>query len=124
MRNETKVQKEILKFLQDNEIFAWRVNNMGVPDPHCKGGWRKQTGYNMPGMSDIIGIYRGKFLAIEVKAPGRKKNVSDNQVNFIERVLKEDGVAFVAESVEDVKKNLTGVFGTAVFKDDFLKKIK
>lgn len=106
MKKETQVQKEILKFLRDNNIFCWRVNNMGIPDPRCKGGWRKQNGYNMVGMSDILGVYEGKFLAIEVKAPSRIKNVSEKQQEFIERVKKEGGTAFVACCCEDVKNNL------------------
>lgn len=103
MKKETLVQKEILKFLKDKGIFCWRVNNTGIPDPMVKGGWRKPTGYSMPGMSDIIGVYKGKFLAIEVKAPGRKKNVSENQKAFLEKVFNEGGFALVAESVEEVK---------------------
>lgn len=107
MRKETQTQKEILKFLQDKGVFCWRVNNTGIPDPRCKGGWRKPTGYSMPGMSDIIGIWKGKFLAIEVKALGRKKNVSEKQKEFIWKVNNEGGVAFVADSVEDVKNLLS-----------------
>jgi penicillin-binding protein-related factor A (putative recombinase) len=103
---ETEVQKKILKKLREHKIFCWRVNNMGVPDPRIKGGWRKQTGYNMPGMSDILGIFNKKFLAIEVKAPGRIKNVSETQEDFIKKVKKNGGVAFVADSWEVVKKKL------------------
>lgn len=99
---ETDVQKEILNYLRDKGIFCWRVNNMGVPDPRIRGGWRKQTGYNMPGMSDILGIWRGKFIAIEVKAPGRIKNVSDKQKEFMRKVNDEGGLAFVADSVKIV----------------------
>lgn len=116
MRKETVVQKEIMKFLQDNEVFCWRVNNTGVPDPSAKGGWRKQNGYNMPGMSDILGLFHGKFIAIEVKTPERKTNVSDTQQNFIDNVNLQGGVAFVASSVEDVIFNLTAYFGSTVFK--------
>jgi penicillin-binding protein-related factor A (putative recombinase) len=103
---ETEVQKKILKKLREHKIFCWRVNNMGVPDPNAKGGWRKQNGFNMPGMSDILGVFNKKFLAIEVKAPGRIKNVSEKQQKFIDKVKKNGGVAFVADSWELVKKKL------------------
>jgi Holliday junction resolvase len=52
------------------------------------------------GVSDIIGIYKGRYLAIEVKAP--KKEPSENQRAFIDRVNHEGGLAFVARSVDDV----------------------
>ena len=86
--------------------MAWRVNNMGVPDHSVRGGWRKQTGYNMPGMSDILGIFNGKFLAIEVKSPQRIKRVSETQQDFIDKVIEEGGIAFVAGSWEDVVNNI------------------
>jgi hypothetical protein len=53
-----------------------------------------------PGIADIIGIYRGKFLAIELKAP--KGVLSDNQKVFLKRVLDEGGIAIVAKSLDDV----------------------
>lgn len=103
---ETEVQKKILKKLREKGVFCWRVNNTGIPDPTCRGGWRKQTGYNMPGMSDIIGIYNGKFLAIEVKCPTRIHNVSDDQDSFLQKVEDERGISMVAGSWEDVKITL------------------
>jgi penicillin-binding protein-related factor A (putative recombinase) len=106
MKNEIKVQKEILNYLKKMGVFCWRVNNIGIPDPRCKGGWRKQNGYNMLGMSDIIGIYNGKFLAIEVKAPGRIKNVSENQTIFLENVKKYGGISIIVDSCEKVVEEL------------------
>jgi len=59
---------------------------------------------NPKGVSDIIGIYKGRFLAIEVKTP--KGKVTEAQRAFIDRVNKEGGIAFVARSVEDVIEKL------------------
>jgi penicillin-binding protein-related factor A (putative recombinase) len=56
------------------------------------------------GISDILGVYEGRFLAIEVKRPGGR--VSSEQRAFIERVNEEGGVGFVAYSVDDVVKRL------------------
>ena len=103
---ESEVQRKILKKLREAGIFAWRVNNMGVPDPSARGGWRVQTGYNMPGMSDILGVFNGKFMAIEVKSPERVKRVSDKQKEFLAKVKDEGGCAFVASCWEDVVNNL------------------
>lgn len=53
-----------------------------------------------PGVADIIGIYQGKFLAIELKAP--RGYLSDDQRAFLETVRAQGGIAFMAKSVEDV----------------------
>lgn len=52
------------------------------------------------GSSDLIGwTLTGKFLAIEVKRPG--KNPTKEQQNFLDAVTKAGGVAGVARCVED-----------------------
>lgn len=56
------------------------------------------------GVSDIIGIYKGRFLAIEVKKPGAKP--TNHQWNFLKAVHENGGIALVARSVEDVAEIL------------------
>lgn len=56
------------------------------------------------GVSDILGIYKGKFLAIELKAPKGKPSLA--QVDFLDRVRSEGGIAILAYSLEDVIKGL------------------
>lgn len=60
--------------------------------------------HKIRGVSDILGMYKGKFFAIEVKAP--KGRTSDEQATFLANIHKEGGIAFVARSIEDVKKSL------------------
>jgi penicillin-binding protein-related factor A (putative recombinase) len=103
---EPEIQKNILKKLREKGFLVWRVNNTGIPDPSVRGGWRKQTGYNMTGMSDILGVYKGRFLAIEVKTPERIKNVSEKQQEFLNKVRKNGGIAMVADSLELVLQKL------------------
>lgn len=56
------------------------------------------------GSADLIGWYKGKFLAIEVKQPG--KNATPDQQNFINQVNDSGGIAFVAHSVDEAVKEL------------------
>lgn len=56
------------------------------------------------GVSDIIGIYKGRFLAIELKAP--RGYLSDDQKAFLAAVEAQGGIAFMAKSVEDVIRGL------------------
>ena len=53
-----------------------------------------------PGVSDFLGIYKGRFLAIEAKAPHGKP--SPAQTEFLDRVRKDGGIAILAYSVDDV----------------------
>lgn len=58
-----------------------------------------QTGLCV-GSADLIGIWNGRFVAIEVKQPG--KYPRKKQKRFLEVVRKLGGIAGVARSVEDV----------------------
>lgn len=56
------------------------------------------------GSSDLIGFYRGRFLAIECKsARGRP---TEEQQNFLDEVTRNGGIGIVARSVEDVLERL------------------
>jgi hypothetical protein len=57
-----------------------------------------------PGISDILGVYRGTFLAIEIKAP--RGHASPLQIEFLKRVKEEGGIAILAYSVDDVIRGL------------------
>lgn len=62
-------------------------------------------GSQMRGVPDIVGCYRGLFVAFEVKRPvvGR---LSDLQAHRIDQIKAVKGHAFVVYGVEDVKKAL------------------
>jgi Holliday junction resolvase len=67
---------------------------------------------SMKGIADILGCYQGRFLAIEVKTlTGR---LSPAQEQFLERVRKAGGLAFVARSIDDAIDAL-GVRGRFLF---------
>lgn len=52
-----------------------------------------------PGSADLIGIYDGRFVAMEVKLPGEKPR--PDQVAFLEHVRSKGGIAGVVTSVQD-----------------------
>ena len=57
-----------------------------------------------PGISDIIGCYKGRMIAIELKAP--RGIVSPAQQVFIDRVNEAGGIAFVAKDLDTVIEKL------------------
>lgn len=96
-KSEKTIQTEVLSYLKNKGIYHWR-NNTGTARVH---GFHVR--YGKIGSSDIIGITKnGKFLAIEIK--DEKGIVSDEQQKFINKINNNGGLAFVARSLEDVKK--------------------
>lgn len=62
-------------------------------------------GSQMRGVPDIVGCYRGLFVAFEVKRPVVGK-LSELQKHRIEQIKSAKGNVYVVYSVEDVKKAL------------------
>jgi len=83
---EKDITKAIRQVLGICGIFHWKQWQGPMSQPS--------------GVSDIIGIFKGRFLAIEVKKPGGK--LTANQAVFLERISREGGIAFVAYGVDDV----------------------
>lgn len=96
-RTESDIAKAALVWLNTRPgTFARKVHTTGIPNG--KKGFR--TNPNR-GMSDIVGLVNGIFIAIEMKV-GRGV-VSPEQERFIKSVKDCRGVAGVARSIEDVE---------------------
>jgi hypothetical protein len=85
-KNITKAIRRVL-----TEAGIWHFKHWGGP-------------MSVKGIADILGIYAGRFLAIEVKKPGGK--LSPAQDKFLQDVRRNGGVAFTAYGVEDVINTL------------------
>jgi hypothetical protein len=98
---EQGIQRAILDYLRWRGIPCYKHQNAGI---------RKPDGSYIPthtrGVSDIIGCLpkTGRFLAIEVKRPGGKPTLEQQQ--FIDTINQAGGLAFVARSVEEVQTQL------------------
>jgi penicillin-binding protein-related factor A (putative recombinase) len=57
-----------------------------------------------PGISDIIGCYKGRMIAIELKAPNGV--LSEAQQAFINRINEAGGLAFCARTLDEVIEGL------------------
>ena len=69
---------------------------IGLPD--C---WVvKVMASNKRGTPDLLAVINGRFVAIEVKAPGGK--ASKLQIAQLRRIESAGGIAILAETVEDV----------------------
>lgn len=101
---ESEVLKQCLEYLQLRGFYVWR-NNTGS----TKIG-RRFIRFGYPGSSDILGILpNGKFLAVECK---KEKGgiLSDKQVEFLNRIKENGGVAVCVHSVNELEKIITSIF--------------
>lgn len=103
---EADIEHLILNYLNSlKDCIAWKSPTTGYFDVK-KGVFRKQVSrYAINGVSDILGIYKGRMLAIEVKRPQNKER-PEHQVHFVNMINRHGGIAFFATSVDDVIKGL------------------
>ncbi|HEA67979.1 MAG TPA: VRR-NUC domain-containing protein [Desulfobacterales bacterium] len=85
-QTEAEITKAIRNMLRILGVFHWK--NFSGPMQHPKG------------ISDILGIWKGRFLAIEVKT--ETGLVSDHQKEFLRNVNLSGGIGFVARSIDVV----------------------
>ncbi len=110
MNLETKIQNQIMISLSDAGHTVWRnetgkywtgkVVHKDSQVVTLSNAMMLSLGLCV-GSSDLIGIQKdtGKFFAIEVKT--EKGRVSEDQKDFIQRVIKKGGIAGVARSPKD-----------------------
>jgi len=89
MAKEQDYQKKIVKMLEARGAYIVKVitaSKKGVPD--------------------IIGCYKGHFIAVEVKTPTTMNNVSPLQQYNLKEINDRGGYAIVAWEVKDVEQML------------------
>ena len=94
MKPEAQVSRYVTEFLK----------TVGFGFYSLEQGYRKERGgtRQTPGLPDMIAIGHGTCLMLELKAPGREKNLSDAQV-FFQALCQANGVPHVvASSTQDV----------------------
>jgi len=98
----------VIKLFQVNGGNAWRINTMGIYDKE-KGSYR--TSGMKKGLPDVIGIYRGRFIGVEVKI-GYDKQSEDQKKREVE-INAAGGKYFIAKTFDQIKSDLdVNVFTT------------
>lgn len=105
---EKQIENEILDFLRVIGIFCWKNQSVGIFDPKKKIYRKSHNVHHVRGVSDILGLIQGRFLAIEVKSAIGK--LTPDQRVFIAKVNHEGGIAFVARSVDQAAQQLLAHF--------------
>lgn len=71
-----------------------------------RGAWffmPVSNGMGQVGIPDIICCYRGIFVAIETKAPGKRSQTTPNQERVLEAIQKAEGFAWVVDNPNDLR---------------------
>ena len=89
MTPEGKVKEDIKIFLED--IGAWFY--MPIP-----------MGYGRKGIPDFIVCYKGQFIGIEAKAPGKEDDVTPWQEKELNAILDAGGYSYLISDVTVLKK--------------------
>ena len=93
---ERVIQAQILDYLRRRaDVYVWR-SSVGFRGGHRYGG--------PPGTPDIIGMFNGRFLGIEVKGPQGKLTPEQEAVR--DSVISHGGLYVEARSVDDVANAL------------------
>lgn len=75
-----------------------------------RGAWYYlpvSNGMGRVGCPDILVCWEGRFIAIETKAPGKRKNTTPNQDIEIDAINRAYGLALVVDDVDQVKRAFT-----------------
>lgn len=84
---EAQLQSKMINYLKDKKYFVI-----------------KTVRTNMKGIPDLIVCAKGKFYGIEVKREGKKETgVTELQKHQINLINESGGIAFVADSIKDLK---------------------
>lgn len=86
---EAKLKAEIKEFLED--LGCWIL-------PYVT------TGYGRSGIPDFLVCYKGRFIGIEVKAPGKEANLTPWQEKELNAILNAGGYAFLISDLTTLKK--------------------
>lgn len=102
---EKPIQKEILDFLEGMETLAKK------PIYYFRSGagaFKTEGGYFKTGRAwtpDVTLVVNGKFIGLEVKAPGKKQSAKQKEVEAL--ITKAGGKYYVVYSVLQVKTILS-----------------
>jgi penicillin-binding protein-related factor A (putative recombinase) len=101
---EGLIKKSICEYLTYMGVFFWVNSSTGIYDAKRKIFRANKSPYQKRGVPDILGIYKGKPFACEVKsATGR---LSNEQKAFMAEYAFHGAFCFMARSVDDVIREL------------------
>jgi hypothetical protein len=102
---EADIQRKIINLLKRRGAVVTRVNSGHLT---TEG---RHINLASAGTSDLIVLYRGKYLALEIKRPGNKP--TGKQQRFLDSVRLAGGIAMILTSVAECEALLDAIKGDA-----------
>lgn len=97
---EKVIQLAICDYLTYRKHFFYRNNNTPVFDT-TRQAFRAMPKHTPKGLPDVVVIFKGQYIGLEVKRPGGKQ--SPEQKDIETRVKAAGGNYAVVYSIDDVK---------------------
>ena len=107
---EQDILNGILDYLKLRKAVVAHVRSTGTIIRVNNKTFFGRNKYNQPGIADIIGVYNGKPIAIEVKSPVGK--VSPQQTAWLSQWSDSGGFYCVARSIDHVDQFINQLEGT------------
>jgi hypothetical protein len=98
---EGQLQDAIRLVLTGDDLVMWR-NNCGFASAE-----KVRYGVGNPGGADLIGCFRGRFVAVEIKLPGKSQTPEQRMWGAL--VERKGGTYVVLRSVEEATQWLTNL---------------
>lgn len=92
MSASNELTRKIIEYIFKHDGFSWRSSSTGIPTAQ---GWRSAPKI---GTSDILGVYKGKILAIEIKIG--KDKLRPEQDGFLQNIAHYGGLTFIAKDFD------------------------
>jgi penicillin-binding protein-related factor A (putative recombinase) len=109
--SEREIEQAILTWLNyQPKCKAWKNKSQGTYDPYKKVFRKPSSKFTEKGTSDILGIWNGKMLCIEVKSA--KGRLSPEQKSFLQEMANLGAICLVARSLDAVIDAFSEIFGT------------
>ena len=106
---ENGVLKQIKDYCEmclSNKVFIWRQNTQGT-FIRAKNTY---AFHGLPGVPDLVGMLKdGRFLGIEVKATGKKKEQRPAQKEFEAKCKAFNGIYILTDDLDDFILQLKAV---------------
>lgn len=91
---EKVIETSIKKYLFDKRAYFFKVHGSALMED---------------GIPDIVCCYKGYFIGIEVKAPGKLYNQSEYQKIHMDNIRKSGGYYLLTDDLETVKQLLENI---------------
>lgn len=99
--SEREIERAILTWLNyQPKTKAWKNKSTGTYDPIKKCFRRSSDPFSQKGTADILGIWHGKMICIEVKSA--KGRLTPEQKLFLQDMASLGAICLVARSLQDV----------------------